>query len=581
MAKSRKKGASGRGATHGSSKVAEPREPHQLPVEWVELIRSIPGYDPFRGAEGCWFDVEAAQRAIDFFPAYLRHVEGAKADQPFELERWQQAIIANLFGWKRRDSFGRLIRRYKELFLFVSRKNGKTPLAAGIGLLVFFLDGEAGQQDYLAAADKEQAGMLFRQMRGMVEGDETLAGLCRVYGGNAQAGQAKSLVKSDNSFLRVISADAETKHGGNSHLVIIDELHAQPGRDLVDVLATSMASANRKQPLFISITTADFDRPSICNEKHKYASEVRDDPQKDPAFLPVIYEADPGDDWTDLEVWKKANPNLNVSVSEEYLTRECERAKSIPEYENTFRRLHLGQKTQQDVRAIPLHLWDLGGAVLDVDLLAGKPCWAGLDFGWRDDYAALVFVFPEGTEKGKETVRVLPRFWIPREGKRDLRKEPARDFVARDLVSVTDGNTTDMEAIYEALREARERFDLRKIAIDPNNARKQGQDLMADGFQVIEFYQSKRNYSEPWKWMMAALKEGRLLHGGHLVMRWMAGNVAVEIDGLEGVMPKKKKSAEKIDGICAQCMGIGAWLSDPDPDTNGRNVYDTRLPLIL
>src|SRR5262249_35295182 len=149
----------------------------------------------------------------------------------------------------------------------------------------------------------------------------------------------------------------------------------------------------RRQPLLICITTADFDRPSICNEKHKYASEVRDNPEKDLAFLPVIYEADQADDWTDPEVWKKANPNLGVSVSLDYLARECEKAKSIPEYENTFRRLHLGQKTQQDVRAIPLRLWDTCGEPFDLAELADRPCWAGLDFGWRDDYAALVFVF--------------------------------------------------------------------------------------------------------------------------------------------------------------------------------------------
>jgi phage terminase large subunit-like protein len=536
-----------------------------VPPEWRELLGCLPGYDPFRGAAACWFDVATAKKAIDFFAEYLRHVEGDKAGTPFVLERWQQAVVANLFGWKRRDTFGRVIRRYKELFLYVSRKNGKTPLAAGIGLLVFFLDDEAGQQNYIAAADKEQVGMLFRQMRGMVEADPTLAGMCRVYGGNAQAGQAKSLVKSDNSFLRVISADADSKHGGNSHLVIIDELHAQPGRDLVDVLATSMASANRKQPLFVSITTADFDRPSICNEKHKYASAVRDQPEMDPAFLPVIYEAGPEDKWDDPKVWAKANPNLNVSVSEEYLARECERAKSIPEYENTYRRLHLGQKTQQDVRAIPLHVWDGGGSPFDVADLDGRRCWAGLDFGWRDDYAALAFVFPGVGE----VVHVVPHFWVPRNGRRDLRKEPARDFVARGVLSVTDGNETDMEAIYAALRQARGRYDLRRIAYDSNNAVKQGQDLQNEGFDVTSFGQNKRNFTEPWKWLMAALVSKKLLHGGHPVLRWMAGNVAVEVDGLEGVMPKKMKSAEKIDGICALGMALGAWMTDPDRNEGG------------
>jgi phage terminase large subunit-like protein len=184
-----------------------------------------------------------------------------------------------------------------------------------------------------------------------------------------------------------------------------------------------------------------------------------------------------------------------------------------------------------------------------------------------------VFVFPDQGD----TIWLKAHFWVPREGKRDLRKEPARDFVARRLLSVTEGQTTDMEKIYETLRAARERYDLRRIAYDPSNAGKQGQDLMAEGFDVLEFRQNKPNYTEPWKWMMASLAAGRLRHGGNAVMRWMAGNVAVEIDGVEGVMPKKKKSAEKIDGICALGMGIGAWLTDPRRD-DGSGIG---APLVL
>src|SRR5262245_55033071 len=160
----------------------------------------------------------------------------------------------------------------------------------------------------------------------MVEQEPELAARCKIFGGTAAAGQAKSLCKPDNSFLQVLSADATTKHGGNSHLIVIDELHTQPDRELVDVLSTSMASQNRKQPLLIHLTTADFARPSICNEKHDYACKVRDGIIDDPTFLPAIYEAPRDADWKDPAVWRLANPNLGVSVSEEYLERECAKA---------------------------------------------------------------------------------------------------------------------------------------------------------------------------------------------------------------------------------------------------------------
>ena len=239
---------------------------------------------------------------LEFFPECLHHIEGDKYGQPFVLERWQQAVLANLFGWQRLDSQGRQVRRYREMLLYVPRKNGKTPLVAGLGAAVLFCDAEKGQQDYVAAGEREQAGNLFRYCKGMVELEPELAKRCTIYGGKAAAGQAKSIViEGDYSFLRVISSDADTKHGGTTHLGIVDELHVQDSRNLVDVLRTSTASANRKQPLMVFITTADFDRPSICNEIYDYACKVRDGRISNPAFLPVIYEAPKQWQGVDLE----------------------------------------------------------------------------------------------------------------------------------------------------------------------------------------------------------------------------------------------------------------------------------------
>lgn len=548
--------------------------PKAIPAKWRKLVFGIPGYDPTRGAAGCWFDPKAAQLALDFFAEMLCHIEGGVVGQPFVLEHWQAAILVNLFGWKKLDRRGRTVRRYRELFVYVPRKNGKTPFCAGIGLLIFFVDEEAGQQGFIAAKDREQASLLFRQMEGMVRANPHLKSRCRIYGGNAPAGQSRSFVKGDASFLKIISGDGGGKHGGNPHIVIVDELHEQRDRELIDALQTSMVSENRPQSLMISLTTADHDQPSVCNEKYDKAIRVRDNPEKDPAFLPVIFEADPKDDPYSPATWRKCNPNLGVSVSEEELGRLAETAKENPAFDVEFKRLHLNLRTTKVVAgAIEMSLWNSCSGPFDVAALAGKPCWAGMDYGWRDDFAALVFVFP--FDDG--TVKVLAYFWVPKEGKRDLKKMPASDFVARGLVTVTEGNSTDIEAIYEMIRQARKKYDLRKIAIDLNNARKQTQDLQAEGFKVLEFFQNKRNYSEPWKWMMAdGLRAKKLLHGGNAVMKWMAGNTAAEVDGLDGVMPKKKKSAEKIDGICALLMAIGAWLTDPD-----KNGHTISRPLVM
>ena len=544
----------------------------EVPAEWRELLGLLPGYDPFWSTGGAWFDHERAGRAIDFVEECVRHVEGALAGQPFKLEPWQKAVVGNLFGWLRRDRKNRVVRRYREALIYVPRKNGKTPLAAAIALYVFFCDDEPGQQDYVAAADREQAGMLFRQAKGMVDLEPELSGRCRVYGGNASAGQSRSIVREqDGSFLRVISADADSKHGGNSHLVLIDELHAQPNRDLVDVLQTSMASDNRKQPLLISITTADFQRHSICNEKHDYACKVRDGVIDDPTFLPVIFEAGRDDDWTDPAVWRKANPNLGVSVSEEYLERECTKARENPAYENTFRRLHLNQKTETDTRAVPMHLWDASALAVEAAELEGQPCFGGLDLSTTTDLSALVLLF----RQGEDGWAALPHFWAPREKAR-LRSRrdrvPYEVWAEQGYLTLTDGDVIDYDRIRADINALGQRFDIREIAADRWNATQILTQLQGDGFHVVAYGQGYQSMTAPTKELLALVTSRRLAHGGNPVLRWMASNLSTEQDAAGNLKPSKRKSTDRIDGMVALIMALGRAMLSPGT----ASVYDTQ-----
>ncbi len=538
--------------------------PENIPEDWRQLLLGIPGYDSMKSANDCRFDKGAAELTINFFPKHLCHVEGDLSGKPFLLERWQVSWLVNLFGWKRKDNMGRVVRRYRETLLFVPRKNGKSPIAAGVALLVFFADGEAGQQDYIAAGDREQAGYLFRQAKGMVEQNPKLASRCKIYGGGNAAGQSRSIVnESDNSFLRVISADAETKHGGNTHLAIVDELHVQPNRDLVDVLGTSMASANRKQPLLVYLTTADFDRPSICNEKHDYACKVRDGIIDDPSFLPVIYESERAADWKDERVWRQANPNLGVSVSLEYLQRECKRAQEIPAYENTFRRLHLNQKTETDTRAVPMDAWDACTDQVSVSDLAGAECYAGLDLSTTTDLSACVLLFPDD-EGG---YAVLPFFWAPADNarKRQLRdRVPYETWARHGYLKLTDGNVIDYDVIRADLAAIRDKYNVREIAADRWNATQLITQLTGDGCEVVAYGQGFRDMTAPTKELLKLVTAGQLRHGGHPVLRWMAANLSTETDAAGNLKPSKKKSTERIDGMVALIMALGrALLREP------------------
>ncbi|MFN0055978.1 MAG: terminase large subunit [Planctomycetales bacterium] len=544
-------------------------KPKTVSAKWRKLLSLVPGYDPFADAAECWFDDVAAQKALDFFPECCRHVEGAQAGQAFILEPWEQSIIANLFGWKRKDVQGREIRRYRECLIYVPRKNGKTPFIAALGLYIFFCDDERGQQGYIAAGEREQAGALFRHAKGMVQQEPELQSRCRIYGGNAAAGQSKSLVREeDGSFLRVIAADADTQHGGNTHFAAIDELHVQPNRDLVDVFRTSMSSQNRKQPLLVYITTADFSRESICNEVYARACKVRDGIIQDQAFLPVIFEAHRDDDWTSEEVWAKANPNLGVSKSLDYMRRECKLAQENPAQENTFKRLDLNIKTEQDCRVIKMDQWERCGYGAEpvewrermLRELIGKPCAGGIDLGSVSDLTALALLFGDD-ESGYD---VLPFFWTPEDNAHKRERKDSVPYLAwarQGFITMTEGDETDYGVVRRDILGLSKKYIIEVIAADRLFQGAQiCQDLGKEGFNLFAFGQGYASMAAPTRRILELIHAGMLRHGNNPVLKWMASNAATESDG-EILKFSKKRSQEKIDGIIATTMALGVLVA--------------------
>jgi len=518
----------------------------------------IPGYDPIATAGDCWFDWESAQNAIDFIQECLIHVKGELAGQLLKLEPWQEAIIANLFGWKRKDG----TRRYREAFIFVPRKNGKSLLIATIINLVFFLDNEPGAELYTAAAEREQARLVFEMAKEQIAREPELSARANIQK------YSITLRKNPTTSIKAISADAHTKHGFNTQLAVVDEVHAQPNRDLIDVLRTSMGA--RRQPLLVLITTSDFERESICNELHEYASKVRDGIIDDYAFLPVIYEASRDDDWTSPEVWRKANPNLGVSITEEFLQSECNRAKEEPAFENTFKRLYLNIRTEQDVRMIPMDQWDACDHEIDESELIGKPCWAGMDLATVNDLAALVLVF-----KVEDDYVLKPFFWCSKEQaeKRQKNRVPYLEWGRRGLIEITDTlRSIDFRQIRHRINELSKDYKIQEIAYDPYNATNLASELGAeDGFTMVEFRQGFLSMNEPTKNFLRLLADGKLSHGGHPVLRWMASNCSAKIDASGNIKPDKSASNEKIDGIVAAIMGIGRAMVGSETTS----IYET------
>lgn len=504
------------------------------------------------------FDKKAADLAVMFFQRLLIHSKGEWAGQPFVLQDWQRDdIIRPLFGWKRADG----TRKYRMVYIEIPRKNGKSTLCAGLALYMLFADGEAGAEVYSAAADRDQARIVFEEAKSMVESSPALSK-------HGQPFRNSIVVRSQRSTYRVLSADSFTKHGLNASAIIFDELHAQPNRELWDVLNTSTGA--RRQPLMIMITTAGvYDPESICFEQHEYARQVLDGVIDDPAFFAYIAAADETDDWTSPVVWAKANPGLGVTIKLDYLEGECKRALASPAYQNTFRRLHLNQWTAQDERWLDMHAWN--ACAFPLPDLTGRPCYGGLDLATTTDIAAFVLVFAPLDDD--EPYWILPHFWIPRDNliERVRRDRVPYDAWMRDgLIEATVGNVIDYDVIETRIALLAEQYDIQEIAFDRWGATLIYQRLEAHRLTMVQFGQGFASMSPPMKEFNRLVLDKQVGHGGNAVLRWMADNVVARQDPAGNVKPDKAKSRARIDGIVATIMGLDRALRHQP------SVYDDR-----
>ena len=491
--------------------------------------------------------VDPAERHITFINN-LSHAKGSQwARKKFNLRPWQEAPLRKLFGTLRPDG----TRQYRKALLALPRKQGKSELGAAIALDQLCCEEEEGGEIYSAATDREQASLVFNVARQMVLNDPTLTRHCHIIESRRQITYAPT-----NSVYRAIPADAPHAHGYNASCLIYDELHAAPNSQLWDVLTTSMGA--RRQPLTIAITTAGYDRESICYKVWQYARDVRDGVIDDPSFLPVIYEAPEGAEWTDEQVWHDCNPALGDFRNIDEMRELFREAQHMPARENVFRQLYLNQWCESSVRWIGSEVWDDCEHAIDPADLEGAECFAGLDLGYRSDFCALVLLFPRDGHN-----YVLPFFWLPKEGNRDLQREPFAGFVRKNLIELTPGNSTEFDLIRKRINELQARFNIRTIAVDPWNARQLSSQLIDDGFNVIDFRQNMNSMNEPTKELETLIKAKKLHHDGNQILKWMVANTVIETDASGNYRPSKKKSAEKIDGTVAMIMALGVSMQQP------------------
>jgi phage terminase large subunit-like protein len=510
-------------------------------------------------SRGLYFDVDAAARSNKFF-GFLHHSKGEWANQAFDLEPWQSFIDAMLFGWKRSGG----ARRFRQGYIAVPRKNGKTTLLSGEGLKLLVADKEPGAEVYTIASTRDQAKLIF---------DEAV----QMRNASAPLTQRVGLVKnnlhvlSTNSRFMPLSADDETHHGLNASAGLADELHVHPSRDLWDVIATSQAA--RRQPLMLGITTHGWDRNSFCYSQYEYARKILEGILQDDTFFAFVAMLDDGADWEDEREWAKCNPNFGRSVKVEYLREQAQRAKNDPTALNAFLRLHLNVWTQQDERAILPHKWaECSGAAFDpvetrarwMSELKGKICLAALDLSSKLDLSADVLFFPK--QSGLPKARVLPFFFVPEEAMVERSK---RDRVPYDLwvrlgfVIATKGNVIDYDVIRIEHRKLATQFRIQETAFDPWNATQIVTQLQGDGLAMVEHQQGYRSMTDPAKELLKMIASAEFEHGNNPVLTWMADNLVMTQDPAGNLKPDKARARERIDGMVAFIMAISRAIAKP------------------
>ena len=514
------------------------------------------------------YDKKKADRAVTFIEN-LCHTKGKWAGTPFWLLPWQEQLIRDIFGIVKPDGN----RQFRTAFVEICKKVGKSELAAAVALYLLYADNEPSAEVYGAAADRQQASIVFDVAKQMVEMSPALMKRSKLMGAT------KRIVNYSNAgYYQVLSAEVGGKHGFSVSGLVFDEIHTQPNRQLYDVLTKGSSDA-RQNPFHFIITTAGNDRHSIAYELHTKAVDILEGRRVDPTFYPVVYGLKDDEDWEDEANWYKVNPSLGYTVDIERLRDAYREAKQNPADEVTFKWLRCNMWVSSTVAWIPDAIYMRGNEPIDMDALAGRDCYAGLDLSSTGDITALVLIFPPRNEDEKYVL--LPYFWIPEE---TIPRRVKANSVPYDIwekqgyIMSTEGNVIHYDFIEKFIMYLSEKYHILEIAVDRWNATQMIQNLEGEGFTIVPFGQGFSSMSAPTKEFYRLLMDGRIIHGGNPVLRWMAGNVVIDTDPAGNIKVTKAKSKEKIDGIVAAIMALDRCIRQ---EGQSGSVYDERGLLVF
>lgn len=521
-------------------------------------------YDQHARSEelGIFFDEDAAQFVLDFF-GLLKFTAGSEAGKPFKVEGWQAFLVANLFGWKKYSENGRAYRLYREAYIEVPKKSGKTELAAAIAIYMLVADDEQGAQVYTAAYTRDQAKLCFAAAQQMVKKSPSVRKKVVSLTNNMS-------VKATFSTMSAVSHDAKNSEGKNTHCAIYDEFHVH----LTDKLKMSLESgmASRMQPILFTITTAGDNTQSPCYEFRGTCINILEGRSKITDTFALIFTIDEGDDWEDESTWYKANPNLGVSKQLDYLRNKFKKAKENGREEVDFKTKQLDIWCNSAETWIPEETWT-AGADPGFEIPAGAVYYAGVDLGRTNDFSAYSRYYPDYNY-------TTTRYYVAEEAAKYANRSGIDylQWAADGHLILTPGKTTNHEIIKNDIVADAERDDLMFLGVDPYSTDifkgwledELGETYAGtrseDGSIKYKYHLKCQNFSQkavsispPTVTFEEMVLEAKLKHDGNPISKWMLSNVAIKTDASGNIKVAKDKSKDKVDGIVAKIMAIGEY----------------------
>lgn len=493
------------------------------------------------------FREDVVDNKIKFY-SILRHFKGKHSGKPFILEPWQQWIISNIYGFFNREDGSRLI---QTAYIEIARKNGKTALAAGMGLDGLINDGEDGAEVYFAANSRDQVKIsAWPLCSNFAEGIDPKGKLLTVY---------RDTVKFDStkSFLKVLASDSTKLDGPDPHMFILDEYHAAKNNSVKAVLESGQG--NRENPLAIIITTAGFDKLGPCYELRDTAVDILHGLKEDDTFFCAIFTLDKEDDWKDEKVWIKSNPNLGVTVRPQYLKKEIRKAINTPSDEVNVKTKNLNIWCDSSEVWIPDSYIIEASKDVNLNDFKDAECHAGIDLSATSDLTCISYMIPH---EGKFYFKT--NYYLPEAALTEKRfKEQYQEWRRLGLLTITPGNVTDYDYILNDLMEASKTVYLSSVAYDQWNATQFVINATDNGLNMTPFAQNLGNFNKPTKELERLILSGNAILDNNVITRHCFRNVVMARDHNGNIKPSKKYEEKKIDGVISMLQALGAYLSNP------------------